>query len=395
MAYKLIFRTILPFSIDSNEHNLNYEFRVACLSTSAIILYQLFQTVRAFHDDLLKLHRGEKFFRSSLIAKDDDYAKAIKKRNKNSSTITSDALHFPGYLVAHLVYGYVLLFMFIFLLFLSSKILYYMPGVSQTLLQILLPLFILVSFKFVFINYLIKAVFLRDDKQRITNLAPYYVISYFNFFFDCFLGLVACMSRVWQTTILSFMRLPRLDKSMFNQEDELIMRRVDKGHLAYLNYVRMEHWYNNPVLNGFCEMLIESMLYSQIYRAKYEQQAKTAVTARKSSTVFVEEMEVDKDDEDQHERNKERMLLESKPPIKYQFKRIISNTGNSREYTVKEVVRNHPFLYKSSSLKSSQTVSIEPQSPPAIGKVLKKQIRMSAHFKSIGSKGKQHNTFSL
>lgn len=35
----------------------------------------------------------------------------------------------------------------------------------------------------------------------------------------------------------------------------------------------MEHWYNNPVVNGFCEMLIESMLYSQIYKTKYVSKA--------------------------------------------------------------------------------------------------------------------------
>jgi hypothetical protein len=173
--------------------------------------------------------------------------------------------------------------MVIFCVLLFSKLFFYLPGVSQSVLQILLPLFILFALKFVFVNYLVKTVFLRDDSQRITNLAPYYVISYFSFFFDCFLGLVACVSRVWQTTIISLIRLPRLDKSMFNKEDDLLMRRLDKGHLAYLNYVRMEHWYNNPVLNGFCEMLIESMLYSQIYRAKYTAMASSCIISKKDS----------------------------------------------------------------------------------------------------------------
>lgn len=50
------------------------------------------------------------------------------------------------------------------------------------------------------------------------------------------------------------------------------------GHLAYINYVRMEHWYNNSVVNGFCEMLIESMLYSQIYRLKFDIKASHSVT---------------------------------------------------------------------------------------------------------------------
>ncbi len=58
----------------------------------------------------------------------------------------------------------------------------------------------------------------------------------------------------------------------------LLLRRLDKGHLAYINFVRMEHWYNNPVLNGFCEMMIESMLYSQIYKKKLELAAMSTIT---------------------------------------------------------------------------------------------------------------------
>lgn len=254
----------------AESHNFNVEFRTTCILTSLIVLAQLFSSIKTFHADLLRLNKGEKFFTSFVLRyKDEEYSKIIKKRNKESLTIASDSLHFPGYLIAHLVYGYVLLFLVVFAVVVVCKVFYYLPGATQTTINLFLPIFILFTFKFVSIKYLVRTIFLRRDQQRITNLAPYYVISYFNFFFDCFLGLLACASRIWQTTIISMIRLPRLDKSMFNREDDLLMRRLDKGHLAYLNYVRMEHWYNNPILNGFCEMLLESMFYSQIYKQKF------------------------------------------------------------------------------------------------------------------------------
>jgi hypothetical protein len=269
IVYKFIFRGLIP-TLDLNEHNFNAEFRTTCLITSILIFFQLLSSVKTFHEDLIRLNKGEKFFTSLVLKyKDDEYSKIIKKRNKESVTIASDSLHFPGYLVAHLIYGYVLLFVSVFCVMVIFKIFYYLPGATQASLNLLLPLFILFAFKFIFLKYLVRTIFLRTDQQRITNLAPYYVIGYFNFFFDCFLGLLACASRIWQTTIISMIRLPRLDKSMFNREDDLLMRRLDKGHLAYLNYVRMEHWYNNAILNGFCEMLLESMFYSQIYKEKY------------------------------------------------------------------------------------------------------------------------------
>ena len=341
MIYRFAFKSLIP-GLNIEDHNFNNEFRMACFLTTVIITVQLIQTIKTFHNDTIKLHRGEKFFRSLVLAyKEEDYEKMVQKRNKISSTIASDSLHFPGYLVAHLVYGYVLLFFVILSVVLFSKIFYYLPGVSQTMLQILLPVFILVSFKFLFINFLIRAVFLRDDAQRITNLAPYYVITYFNFFFDCFLGLVACMSRIWQTTVISLIRLPRLDKSMFNREDDLLMRRLDKGHLAYLNYVRMEHWYNNPVLTGFCEMLIESMLYSQIYRAKYDSMAKSSITHKSSISV------IDEDETNEYGGGGADEYNGSAAPAsesmrtkrtKIQLKRFLSTTENTREYNVKEYV---------------------------------------------------------
>lgn len=269
ILYKFLLGGLIP-TIDMDSHNFNAEFRITCILTSIIIFSQLLSSIKTFHEDLLRLNKGEKFFTSFVFRyKDEEYSKVIKKRNKESLTIASDSLHFPGYLIAHLVYGYVLLFLAVFFVVVVFKIFYYLPGAMQASINLLLPIFILFTFKFVSIKYLVRTIFLRRDQQRITNLAPYYVISYFNFFFDCFLGLLACASRIWQTTIISMIRLPRLDKSMFNREDDLLMRRLDKGHLAYLNYVRMEHWYNNPILNGFCEMLLESMFYSQIYREKF------------------------------------------------------------------------------------------------------------------------------
>ena len=269
-AYKIIFRGLLP-TFDTDKHNFNTEFRTACVITSLISFHHLFSGIKKFQSDLMKLHKGEKFFSSIVMRyKDDDYSKIVKKRNKESVTIATDSLHFPGYLVAHLVYGYVLLFLGIFVIIVICKLLFYFDTVLPRSFHLLLPVFIIFGFNFVFLKCLVITVLLRGDNQRITSLSSYFLMSYFSFFLDCFIGLVACMSRVWQTTIISMLRLPRLDTSMFNSNDQLLMRRLDKGHLAYLNYVRMEHWYNNPILNGFCEMLLESMFYSQVYKAIYE-----------------------------------------------------------------------------------------------------------------------------
>jgi hypothetical protein len=199
--------------------------------------------------------------------------------------------------------------------------------------------------------------------------------------------LVACMSRVWQTTVISLIRLPRLDKSMFNRDEELLMRRLDKGHLAYLNYVRMEHWYNNPVLNGFCEMLIESMLYSQIYRAKYDALAKTAVTARKDSTVITDEIEGDNNDgEYKNPLSSSSDGFAKTRRTKYQFKRFISTTEHSSEYNVKEVVvhtlKRPPHAF--GKIPSARSEALKQLGPD------RQNLSRMVQIKSITSKGNSY-----
>jgi hypothetical protein len=242
LTYRFIFRGMIP-TFNFDDHNFNAEFRGTCLLTSAVVAWQMLLSIRSFHNDLLKLHRGDKITLALTSKYSECNEKRKRLRDKESSTITSDSLHFPGYLIAHLIYGYLLLFLIFFCGAILLKLLFYFPKVLQTSSQILLPLIILVSLKLILVKVFTRLIFLREDGQRITNLAPYYTLSYFNFFFDCFLGLVACMSRVWQTTVVSLLTLPRLDKTMFNRDSDLVMRRLDKGHLAYLNYVRMEHWY--------------------------------------------------------------------------------------------------------------------------------------------------------
>ena len=330
LLYRLVFRGMIP-TFNFDDHNFNAEFRFTCLLTSFIISVQLFLTIRNFHKDLLKLHRGDKEI-GSLITRyrDPNYRKTVKeKRDRISASITADSLHFPGYLIAHLVYGYIIILFVVFCFVILFKLTFYFPKLLQYASQVLLPLIILVSLKLISLKLATRIIFLREDTQRITNLAPYYTISYFNFFFDCFLGLVACMSRVWQTTVVSLISIPRLDKSMFNKDSDLIMRRLDKGHLAYLNYVRMEHWYNNPVANGFCEILIESMLYSQIYKVKF------TLKATQSISIIAGENE-----------GKSRLVLE----------RAVSQHTQMSSISVTETLINSPSLFRSISTDPPQPI---------------------------------------
>lgn len=200
-------------------HNFLSEIRCTCALTSLIIIIQLCLSIKSFQHDLLKLHKAENVF-GSLVNNYDfkKYAKIIKRRNRMSSEITSDSIHFPGYLIAHLVYGYLVLFAGLFSMFIIGKFFYHFPNIIYSFSQVVLPLVIMVFLKLIIVQFMTKFIFLKRDSYRIGRSVPYHTISYFNFFFDCFLGLVACMSRVWLTNLISLITLARLDISVFNKD---------------------------------------------------------------------------------------------------------------------------------------------------------------------------------
>lgn len=271
--YQLIFRN-LDSSFPFDNHNIFTEFSIACLLTSGVTIIQLLLSIRSFKEYVMWLHRGGRYDKTDSNKYERiNLRKVHHDQSKINTMMTSHSMHFPGYLIAHLVYGYVILFLVLFGLILVCKILWYLPQTLDLVVQIFLPIIIMIALKVVGMKFLTKAVFLRESSERITNLTPYYTASYFNFFFDCFLGLIACLTRVWQTTVISLICLPRLDITIFNQQNELIMKQLDKGHLAFINFVHMEHYYNNPVLNGFCDILIETLFQSYILEDRLNKKA--------------------------------------------------------------------------------------------------------------------------
>jgi hypothetical protein len=233
---------ILSFNSDVSllktfeNHNLFTEFMITCILTSGIIVTQLILSIKNFKQYVFYLRR------CTVDNTTKTYINLWKTEKEANVMIVSNSLHFPGYLIAHLVYGYWLIFCILFIIVIVFKFLFYFPQVLSMSTQIFLPLFILILLKLLSVKFLTRTVFLdtKDNTRRMTNLTPYYTMVYFNFFFDCFLGFVECLNRIWQTTIVSLFFLPRLDISMFDEKNKLLLQQLDKGHLAYINFVHME-----------------------------------------------------------------------------------------------------------------------------------------------------------
>ena len=93
------------------------------------------------------------------------------------------------------------------------------------------------------------------------NLRIYFVFAYFNFFFDCFLGIISCAFRVCKSWLIAFVYLPRLDYCPLGRS----LEKADPGFLSYASFVHMECLHTHPVLIYFCSIVNEQIHRRQQY----------------------------------------------------------------------------------------------------------------------------------
>ena len=91
--------------------------------------------------------------------------------------------------------------------------------------------------------------------MALRNLRIYFVFVYFNFFFDCCLGMVSCAFRVVKAFAVTLLFMPRLDYCLFGRA----LERADAGFIAYASFIHMECLHTHPVLVYFCSIVSEQI----------------------------------------------------------------------------------------------------------------------------------------
>ncbi|CAF1559981.1 unnamed protein product [Didymodactylos carnosus] len=116
-----------------------------------------------------------------------------------------------------------------------------------------------------------RTLFLQHNGKMIAlkNLRYYYVFAYFNFFFDCFLGMVSCALRVTKASIAALIYLPRLDYCIFGRS----LEKLDQGFISYASFIHMECLHSHPVLIIFCSYIRERLEERQFLLNYYKKEA--------------------------------------------------------------------------------------------------------------------------
>ena len=167
----------------------------------------------------------------------------------------SSSLHYSGYMIGYLVWGYLILFQVLLIIILAAKFLIKFYFIIEKLLKLFLPILVIFLFKRIIIWYIARYCLVGKNKRNfflLRNSRLYSILTHFNFFFDCFLGSFVCVMRMILSSLAALFFMPRLDYSVFGR----MLERRDMGFISYVNFIHMEVNQTHPIKIAFCELLI-------------------------------------------------------------------------------------------------------------------------------------------
>jgi len=228
--------------------NLVRPFFISIAISLIIILIQLIVLLTTIRRNLLQVFRG-------------DHTEIPRRNIENYVSYTNANVHFAGYLIGYVLWGYILIAFFVFLIvfLITFVITFGWIGFVETISKWIIP----PIFFGLFQNYLNKTlgqfVFLQQGGKvfSIKNRRILMLVLYFNLYLDAFLGLISSITRILKSAAAAMIYMCRLDYSVFGRK----LESYDSGFNAYCGFIQMESAHRHPVVLYFSSLLIREQLY--------------------------------------------------------------------------------------------------------------------------------------
>lgn len=231
---------------------INVHLVQSCCLTTLIYLIQIAFGLKAYQHHIQNAFKGV-------------YNDIMSPNDLTNFRTMSNSLHYSGYAIGFLFWGYFILFSLILVIIFAFKLLFRFYFLLETLTQLLLPIVILILLKKIFIYYLTYYFLARKPGNLLTLKCKkiFFLLSHFNFFFDCFLGSFLSILRIIKSCFVSLIFMPRLDYSVFGRS----MESYDSGYLSYVSLIHLEAKQTNPIVITFCEILLKQKRKSKNSRS--------------------------------------------------------------------------------------------------------------------------------
>ncbi|XP_062615529.1 receptor for retinol uptake stra6-like [Saccostrea cucullata] len=204
----------------------------------------LFHYLTSYRQNLLSLYKGQS-------------RHLTPRAEKSNSSLMVGSMRYAGYQVGYIAKGFFIQLLLLLIVsfgiattiiiwdilgdFLVSQVMRIWPVL---LTSILLNIGQLLLAKFLFLQE--KGDILAMDNRRL-----FFVVTYFLFFYNIFIGIFSCLMRILKSIILGSLFLPRLDHSVLPRK----FQQFDPGFDAYCGFIHVESTHTNPVAMVFISIL--------------------------------------------------------------------------------------------------------------------------------------------
>jgi len=223
----------LNWNIDWGTTFVNDLFLCSILSVT-IYCSQIFNGLIKIQQHMISAYAGK-------------YIDIPPRHNFSNNELMSKCLHFSGYLCGYTAWGFIIFYKISFIICLIFRLwIRYDSRWFQHILAICLPIILVYLLKHILVSLLSEFVFLQNFGRTpsINNRRIYFIFNYFNFFFDCFLGILSCVIRVSKSVLASLLFMGRLDYSFMGRN----LERLDQGYATYVTFIHMEIIHGHPIL---------------------------------------------------------------------------------------------------------------------------------------------------
>jgi hypothetical protein len=155
-----------------------------------------------------------------------------------NSTIASSSFPFGGYLTGYLIWGFFIQYFIIVLIgFILIVLEILVRNIFVKILLILIPSISAFIFRQLIEFFGSEIIFLKRNTKilAIDNFRAFNVFLYFNFFFDCFIGIVSAIMRLLIAFIAAIFMMPRIAYRFMGRH----LEKLDYGYSAYMGFLYM------------------------------------------------------------------------------------------------------------------------------------------------------------
>ncbi|CAF2476034.1 unnamed protein product [Rotaria sp. Silwood2] len=223
-------------------------YLIAVFTALIVIFIQLLVLLVSIRRNLLQVFHG-------------DNSEIPRRISSQSVDYAYENIHFAGYLIGYVLWGYILVAFFVMIIgiIIDIVITYGMVRFIESILKKIIPPLLFAIFQVYMNKILAQYVFLQQggDVLSINHRRILMVHLYFNFFLDAFLGLISSIIRVLTGMIGGMIYMCRLDCSSMGRKLETL----EAGFSAYCGFIHMECAHRHPILLYFTSVLLREHLY--------------------------------------------------------------------------------------------------------------------------------------